>query len=121
MTEDRKHNGRPIGSVDAMASSVEPVAVPSQQDRAARSLADGKIDRPSRPGGQRDHGRPAALSHDPQRAVAPLESEQTVDRRRSIVAGARPLLSIDRTWSSIWGRHGHAMLPLPVAGLPAHR
>jgi hypothetical protein len=71
-------------------SAVKPVAVLSQQDRAGRSLADGNVDRPSGPGDQRDHGRLAALSHDPQRAVAPLECE-VLDVRRAGLADAQPV------------------------------
>ena len=54
---------------------VEPAAVVAEQDRPRRPFADGQVDRPGRPGHQRDDGRLVALADDAQGAVAPLEAE----------------------------------------------
>jgi hypothetical protein len=54
---------------------VETVAIAAPQDRTLVALTDGQIDRPCGSGYERHGGRLVALAHDPQGAVAALDTE----------------------------------------------
>jgi len=54
---------------------VEALAVTAQQDRTLVALTDGQVDRPGGSGYERHGGGFVALAHDPQRAMAALETE----------------------------------------------
>ena len=80
-------------------ASIEALVVLAAKDRDLASLTDCEIDGSCRARRERNHRWLVSLTEDAERAVTAFEAE--VDRRRSIVDGARPRCSIVERYISM--------------------